>query len=179
MDFLFQIGLLNITGGWAYAFSFALIILIVIAAASKYTGADTGIDPSDGWHSTEERNFYQHFLYKYPVWAMIQQLVVFMLLFAGRTYITDAWWMDIVIAIVFGVMHFPNWFLMLPTMGLALIFIQFMDQFHNLYAIGVVHGMLGTAYGRLSPKAIATSFTTWKNYAGHQKRLNKKISGGW
>lgn len=173
-EFLFQIGLINPTAGWAHALIFAALMVAIIVGMSKKTDA-MFIDFKDGLHTPDEIYFYQHFLYKYPVWGTIQQFIVFTLLYIGRSYFPDAYWIDILIAMVFGMFHFPNWFLVMPTIGLAMIFIQFMDQYHNLYAVGVVHGMLGTCMGRLSPKAISTSFMTWSNYANYQKKINKHM----
>jgi hypothetical protein len=80
----------------------------------------------------------------YPVWGVAQQLVLCPLLYGnlvelslGRTFAAA------VSAVLFGLVHAPDWTLCVLTMGSALAWVGTYDRWPNLWCQGISHGILG------------------------------------
>jgi hypothetical protein len=83
----------------------------------------------------------------YPLWGILQQFLVQAL---GVTNLITLFpryglWLAMPVgAVLFAVVHFPNWRLMLATGLLACFFIPLYVRDRNLWPLGLYHGWLGT-----------------------------------
>ncbi len=80
----------------------------------------------------------------YPVWGVVQQFVVQALLArnlerCGAPPVATT----VVTALLFGIVHWPDRFLMAATAVLALLFTPIWLRHRNVWPLGVVHGWLG------------------------------------
>jgi uncharacterized protein len=86
----------------------------------------------------------------YPIWGTIQQFLVIGLV-AGNlqhlkakrpnTFVTIT-----VTAILFGLMHYPDYWLMASTFILALLYGYIYLRARNVYVLGLFHGWLGALF---------------------------------
>lgn len=174
MQFLYAVGLLNPWKGWEIIGLASLIMVCVLAAMAIASGnfrranlRFSAIGNEPVW-----KVFFAHL---YPIWGIAQQLLFFSALYGMRSLFPGVPWIDLLAALLLAVCHFPNTFLMWPTAFMAMIFIQHMDVYHNVFAVGVAHGLIGTAYFVLSPKAIPATFAIFGGYLTEQRELNAKL----
>lgn len=83
----------------------------------------------------------------YPIWGIIQQFLV-QALVAGNLsnasgFLGSAWFVTVVCAVLFGVVHFPDWTLSIGTFFLGLAFTPMYLKWRNLWPLGIYHGWLG------------------------------------
>jgi len=89
-------------------------------------------------------------LISYPIWGAIQQFLI-MALVAGN--LQDGWgnqvpkfWIVGLTALLFSLVHSPNFWLMLGTFLIALFYGTIYLRIRNLYALGLFHGWLGALF---------------------------------
>lgn len=89
-------------------------------------------------------------LITYPIWGTIQQFLLVGLV-AGNLDETvgsrwPRWLIITVCAVLFSVVHYPNGWLMLGTLVLALYYGHIYLRERNLYVLGILHGWLGALF---------------------------------
>ncbi|MBS2100731.1 CPBP family intramembrane metalloprotease [Carboxylicivirga linearis] len=84
----------------------------------------------------------------YPFWGVIQQFImldiILMNLIAFFKGKVSAILLVFIVSILFGIIHYPNTFLMLYTFFLELILASVFLKWRNLWAIGITHGWMAT-----------------------------------
>lgn len=82
----------------------------------------------------------------YPFWGVIQQFLVIGLM-AGNLHDTQPrmqkWLIIVLTAILFGLVHYPYYWLMLGTFILAIFYGFIYLRERNVYVLGLFHGWLG------------------------------------
>ncbi len=85
----------------------------------------------------------------YPIWGTIQQFLVIGLvagnlneLKGGKNSIP----IILVTALLFGLLHYPNYWLILGTFVLALFYGYIYLKVRNVYVMGILHGWLGAFF---------------------------------
>lgn len=138
---------------------------------AKWMGVKFRLNFLDKDFSDDEKAFLKSALLTYPLWGTVQQLIcaiVFatMIHFGVHLYIAVA-----ITAMLFGYMHSPNPNLIWPTMALGFGYYLHFSVFHNLYALGIIHGILATVYMYHMPPKILMSFRIWNAFANDQKSI--------
>lgn len=175
-ELLAHLGLLNPGAGWLEIAVFTVAAGALIVAASVWTD-NFWIVVGDGIVTPREWAFYKSLYLEYPVWGTLQQLLVFWILYLLRFFLPpeiDVWAPPIA-ALVFALMHLPNFYLMFTVGFMVSIFVVHMEIHHNVYAIGIAHGVLGTLWKFLPPAAVSTGFEVWGKYACVQKALQADL----
>ncbi|MCO4744080.1 MAG: CPBP family intramembrane metalloprotease [Proteobacteria bacterium] len=81
----------------------------------------------------------------YPIWGVIQQFLVQGLLVKNLDEAgVHPGAVVALAAVAFGLVHWPYPVLMAATFGLGLVFTPLYLRFRNLWALGLLHGWLGT-----------------------------------
>ena len=84
----------------------------------------------------------------YPLWGTIQQFLI-MGLVAGNLQDQGKlkpWLVIIISAALFGIVHYPWWWLILGTTCLAVFYTYVYLKERNLYVLGLFHGWLGAIF---------------------------------
>ena len=85
----------------------------------------------------------------YPIWGTIQQFLCVGLV-AGNLQDMNKplkkYWIVLITAVLFSVLHYPNLWLMIGTFILALLYTTVYLRERNLYALGLFHGWLGALF---------------------------------
>lgn len=86
----------------------------------------------------------------YPIWGTIQQFLVISLV-AGNLHDLklkewNDWLVIFIAALLFGLVHYPYWWLVLGTFVLALFYGYIFTKDRNVYAMGLFHGWLGAIF---------------------------------
>jgi hypothetical protein len=84
----------------------------------------------------------------YPIWGTIQQWLLISL-FGGnllKTAPVSKWFVYLITAILFGVIHYPSNLLMIGTFLLAFTYLTVFERQRNLLALGLYHGWLGGVF---------------------------------
>lgn len=86
----------------------------------------------------------------YPIWGTIQQFLVISLV-AGNLHDLklkgwNDWLVIFVAALLFGLVHYPYWWLVLGTFVLAMFYGYIFLKERNVYAMGLFHGWLGAIF---------------------------------
>lgn len=87
-------------------------------------------------------------LFLYPIFGVLQQFLL-MALVAGNLQDLNRYKHRTIIvlsAILFGLLHFPYWWLMIGTFILALFYTYVYLKNRNLYILGIFHGWLGAIF---------------------------------
>ena len=83
----------------------------------------------------------------YPVWGVIQQFLVQALvagnLSKGSGFSSSPWFVTVVCALLFAVVHLPDVTLAIGTLILGLAFTPIYLKWRNLWPLGLYHGWLG------------------------------------
>ena len=118
-------------------FPFALIA-IVACVVTGYVSGTLNLT----WHIFP-------ILILYPTWGTIQQLLCVGLV-AGNLQDMNKplknYWIILITAVLFSVLHYPNVWLMIGTFILALLYTTVYLRERNLYALGLFHGWLGALF---------------------------------
>ena len=83
----------------------------------------------------------------YPIWGVIQQFLVVGLVagnlqdMAGRPF--PEIFIVILTALLFGIVHYPSWFLIVGTFLLAIVYTIIYLRKRQLWVLGFYHGLLG------------------------------------
>ncbi len=81
----------------------------------------------------------------YPVWGIVQQFALQVLITRNLGRLINSRVLVAVVAgALFGLAHYPNYALMSLTLPAGIIFSLIYQRHPNLWAIGTVHGLLGT-----------------------------------
>jgi hypothetical protein len=81
----------------------------------------------------------------YPIWGLAQQFLLQALLAANvRRLSGSAALATALAAVLFGLVHVPDWTLCGLTCGLALLIVPLYCRVPNLWPLGVLHGWLGS-----------------------------------
>ena len=83
----------------------------------------------------------------YPIWGVIQQFLV-QALVAGNLskasgFSSSPWFVTVVCAVLFAVVHLPDLTLAIGTFFLGLAFTPIYLKWRNLWPLGLYHGWLG------------------------------------
>jgi uncharacterized protein len=85
----------------------------------------------------------------YPIWGTIQQYLVIALV-AGNLHNMEnrlgTFMIIFLTALLFGLIHFPSWWLMLATFILALLYGYVFLKERNVLVLGIFHGWLGALF---------------------------------
>jgi membrane protease YdiL (CAAX protease family) len=86
----------------------------------------------------------------YPIWGTIQQFLVISLV-AGNLHDLklkrwNDWLVVFVAALLFGLVHYPYWWLVGGTFVLAMFYGYIFLKQRNVYAMGIFHGWLGAIF---------------------------------
>lgn len=86
----------------------------------------------------------------YPIWGVIQQFLVISLVAGNLKDMKQLTWSTPLIifftAILFGLLHYPFYWLILGTFMLALFYGYIYLKARNVYAMGLFHGWLGALF---------------------------------
>lgn len=130
----------------------------------------------DGTFTNTEKKFYWTFFIQYPVWGFLQQV-----LFVGIYVLLNTIWPQyifsynmLIASFIFMLAHIPNVFLMLLCFGFEFIILILMNEFHNIYLLGVIHGIIATCIGTFAPDVIITNYSINDAYARLFKQITKK-----
>lgn len=86
----------------------------------------------------------------YPIWGIAQQFLILGLVAGNLQTLSDynipKWVIIPVTALLFCLVHFPNYPLMGATFLLALVYTSVYLKYRNLWALGVLHGWLGSLF---------------------------------
>lgn len=86
----------------------------------------------------------------YPIWGIIQQFLVISLVAGNLKDMSELRWSNTLIifitAILFGLLHYPFYWLILGTFILALLYGYVYLKQRNVYAMGLFHGWLGALF---------------------------------
>ncbi|TLX72247.1 hypothetical protein E9993_18195 [Labilibacter sediminis] len=84
----------------------------------------------------------------YPLWAVIQQFIMLevilmnlIVFFNGKANNTI---LVFIVSTLFGIVHYPNTFLMIYAFGLELILASVFLKWRDIWAIGITHGWIAT-----------------------------------
>ena len=86
----------------------------------------------------------------YPIWGTIQQFLVISLV-AGNLHDLklkgwNDWLVIFIAALLFGLVHYPYWWLVVGTFILAMFYGYIFLKERNVYAMGLFHGWLGAIF---------------------------------
>ncbi|SNT24766.1 CAAX protease self-immunity [Ekhidna lutea] len=84
----------------------------------------------------------------YPIFGTLQQFLL-MALFAGNLESTGRFskvFIIIITSTLFGLLHYPYWWLVVGTFLLAILYSIIYLRERNLYVLGVFHGWLGAIF---------------------------------
>ncbi|MCU4165466.1 CPBP family glutamic-type intramembrane protease [Carboxylicivirga caseinilyticus] len=105
-----------------------------------------------GWYQNT-LNFTWHLLpilILYPMWGIVQQFLVIGIIAGNlqsmKTYKIPAFINIILTAILFGLFHYPFWWLVTGTFFLALFYGYIYLKQRNIYVLGIFHGWLGALF---------------------------------
>jgi uncharacterized protein len=86
----------------------------------------------------------------YPIWGVIQQFLVISLVAGNLQDLEKGSWNEMVIilvaAVLFGLVHYPHYWLMGGTFILAIFYGYIFLKERNVYAMGLLHGWLGAIF---------------------------------
>jgi uncharacterized protein len=86
----------------------------------------------------------------YPVWGAVQQFLVISLVAGNlndlQQYRINKLLIILITAILFGLLHYPYYWLILGTFILALLYGVIYLKSRNVYVMGLFHGWLGALY---------------------------------
>jgi hypothetical protein len=86
----------------------------------------------------------------YPVWGIIQQFLVIGLVAGNLRDLTNSKLSDAIIvfltAILFGLFHYPFYWLIIGTFVLAMLYGAIYLRSRNIYVMGLFHGWLGSLF---------------------------------
>jgi membrane protease YdiL (CAAX protease family) len=86
----------------------------------------------------------------YPLWGIIQQFLVIGLVAGNLKDLKQRKLSDLLIilltALLFGVLHYPFYWLMFGTFVLALFYGYIYLRSRNVYVMGIFHGWLGALF---------------------------------
>ncbi|MEM7087703.1 MAG: CPBP family glutamic-type intramembrane protease [Bacteroidota bacterium] len=89
-------------------------------------------------------------LVSYPIWGTIQQFLIIALVAGNlhdmKSIRASKFFIILMTAILFSLVHFPSYWLMLGTFLLALFYGYVYLKAKNLYALGLFHGWLGAMF---------------------------------
>lgn len=80
----------------------------------------------------------------YPVWGLVQQALVQVLLTRNLARLAPTWLASLGSALAFGLVHFNEPLLVPATFVLGLVFAPLYLRTRNLWPLGIAHGWLGT-----------------------------------
>jgi len=80
----------------------------------------------------------------YPLWGLAQQFALQCLLTRNlRQVVPRLFFRILAAATIFSTAHFPNYELMVLTLAAGLAFTWIYETYGNLWAVGIMHGVLG------------------------------------
>lgn len=86
----------------------------------------------------------------YPIWGTIQQFLVIGIVAGNLKDLTQIRFPNLLIilltALLFGIVHYPYYWLMLGTFVLALFYGYIYLRMRNVYVMGIFHGWLGALF---------------------------------
>jgi uncharacterized protein len=86
----------------------------------------------------------------YPIWGVIQQFLVIALVAGNlndlKKYKVNRFSIILITAILFGLLHYPHYWLVLGTFILALLYGFIYLKSRNIYVMGLFHGWLGAIF---------------------------------
>ncbi len=85
----------------------------------------------------------------YPIWGTIQQFLVIALVAGNLNEIkngTSTTFIIFITALLFGLLHYPYYWLVLGTFVLALFYGYVYLRARNVYVMGILHGWLGAIF---------------------------------
>ena len=168
---LFNLGLLNPLGGILVLLPFAAVVIAMFIVNARWLGVPIRLNFFDKDFTDDEKAFLKSAFLTYPLWGSTQQLMC-AIVFATLTHFGVETCIAIAItAMCFGYMHSPNNNLIWPTMALGFGYYLHFNHFHNLYILGIMHGILATIYLYHMPPKIVMSFTIWNAFAQRQKAI--------
>lgn len=174
---LTALGLKSFASGWPSALLLTLASAVLMLASAAWTGHLQVV--LDQWRQRPRRAMFWVVLgILYPVWAFVQQGVVFLALYGLRSVLPPEWlpWAPALTALFFAAVHLPNYHLMFTVGFMVTLFIAHMDLHHNLAALAVAHGVLATLWRLLSPPAVSTTLNVWGWYAEGQRELIRDVA---
>ena len=87
-------------------------------------------------------------LFLYSLWGIIQQFIMLGIISNSMVSIAEVkinkYLLIVLISILFSLIHYPDFFLMIFTFSLELIFITVYLKWRNLWAIGIAHGWIAS-----------------------------------
>ncbi len=131
--------------------SAGLVIMVSLGMAAMMVGmvscAGGNIPANPTWPS-------MHVAWQYLVWALVQEFILQSFfftrceeLFGGKAAV----WIS---ATLFAVAHLPSPILTTFTLIAALFFCEMFRRYRSIYAIGIVHGLLGLTVSLTMPDSI-------------------------
>jgi len=113
---------------------FALAAVVLFAVYGYYSGKMIV-----SWHIFLS-------LLMYPIWGIAQQFIILGLVAGNLRNRLPLIWVILITALLFSAVHFPNYWLMGGTLILALVYTNVYLKYNNLWALGIIHGWLGSFF---------------------------------
>lgn len=86
----------------------------------------------------------------YPFWGLIQQFLMISIIAGNlgsvQTLKLEQNQVIILVSFLFALAHYPSWPLMIFTFVMEMVFITAWFRWNNLWALGLLHGWLGTLF---------------------------------
>ena len=91
----------------------------------------------------------------YAVWAFIQQFIALSFFFVRFERLLGSSSKAVyATALLFGMVHLPNWVLLVCTAVMGFIFAELFRRYRNIYWLGLAHALLGIAVAVSVPDAL-------------------------
>ena len=173
---LTAIGVQSFQSGWLSAILLTVVSAFLMFAAAAWTGHLAAVG-AEMRANPRKLVFWITLCVLYPVWAFVQQGVVFLSLYGLRQVLPPETlpWAPAIAALFFAAVHLPNYHLMFTVGFMVTLFIHHMDMHHNLAALAMAHGVLATLWRLLSPPVVSTTLTVWGWYARGQRELQQDL----
>lgn len=165
--FIGQMGLLHPLAGWLHILAVVVLVIgFTILSFATMTSFSNLIKPF------KSKQFFWELMVYYPIWGTVQQLIFFTLLAMVRNiWDISNYWSYVLLGAMFILFHFPNRNTMFSGGFMILIFAHHMDLYHNIFAVGIAHGIIGVFYDHFAPKWVSTDFSIWGRYIEAQRRM--------
>jgi len=137
-----RLGLKN--SAWIAAWSALLAAAIVAAGALTGTLHPFPWMPKPLFHSGV-----------YVIWALVQQFIAQSFFFIRFERLLKSGARAVfATALLFGMVHLPNWILLVCTATMGLVLTEVFRRYRNIYWLGVAHALLGLAVAVSLPNAL-------------------------
>ncbi len=110
----------------------------------------------------------------YLLSGILQQSFLVLVYNIFEWFCPSCYWNKIFAAGIFALFHFPNFLLMFAVMGMGIVFLSHFELYHNIYIIGLLHGLIANVMKFSLPEELSTSFTVWFKYIAFYRKDHRR-----